>query len=196
MKTPLNFQVSEFDCGTVSAINVINYLFAREEIPAQLLRSIYRYTLDRISPTGKAGEGGTSTQAMTLLANWFNEYAAANQFPLHCQTYYRQEITPELLQKKIKKDRVALVRLYLQNQHYVLLTRMDANYVYLFDPYYLDETYADCDKQVTIIFDKLFAYNRQVALERFFSHGKKDFAMGPESQRELIICQRKAKAGN
>ena len=45
MKTPLCFQITEFDCGTTSALNAIKYLFHREEIPAALLQGIYAYTL-------------------------------------------------------------------------------------------------------------------------------------------------------
>ena len=40
MKTPLRFQVTEYDCGTVSLYNAISYLFDREEIPAKLLKTI------------------------------------------------------------------------------------------------------------------------------------------------------------
>ena len=46
MKSPLRYQITEFDCGTVSLINAISYLYDREEIPSKLIRSIYVYTLD------------------------------------------------------------------------------------------------------------------------------------------------------
>ena len=46
MKIPLRFQITEFDCGTVSLQNAISYLFEREDIPAELIRAISLYTLD------------------------------------------------------------------------------------------------------------------------------------------------------
>lgn len=38
MKTPLRYQITEFDCGSVSLINCIVFLFEREEIPAELIK--------------------------------------------------------------------------------------------------------------------------------------------------------------
>lgn len=46
MKVPLRFQVTEFDCGTVSLLNAFSYLFDREELPALLVKKINEYTLD------------------------------------------------------------------------------------------------------------------------------------------------------
>ena len=46
MKTPLRFQITEFDCGTVSLQNAFSYLFERKEIPAELIKAIHKYTLD------------------------------------------------------------------------------------------------------------------------------------------------------
>ena len=46
MKIPLRFQVTEFDCGTVSLLNAFSYLFDRDEIPAELVKAIHKYTLD------------------------------------------------------------------------------------------------------------------------------------------------------
>lgn len=189
MKTPLCFQITEFDCGTTSALNVITYLFHREEIPAALLQGIYHYTLDRLSPKGKPGEGGTSKQAMALLVNWLNDYSATNCFPLKCKYYQAEAVQEALLQNILRQGGVAIVRLYLlDTQHYVIITKkMDEEYC-LFDPYYLDEKYTN--PKAKIIFDQLFAYNRQVKSERLFSVGKSDFAMGRENQRELIACWR------
>ncbi len=46
MKTPLRFQVTEFDCGTISLLNAISYLFDWQDIPVQLVKAIHKYTLD------------------------------------------------------------------------------------------------------------------------------------------------------
>lgn len=46
MKVPLRYQNSEYDCGTTSFINALAYLYDRENIPVELLKAIYQYTLD------------------------------------------------------------------------------------------------------------------------------------------------------
>ena len=42
----VRFQITEYDCGTVSLHNAISYLFERETIPAELVKTISMYTLD------------------------------------------------------------------------------------------------------------------------------------------------------
>lgn len=36
MKSPLHYQVSEFDCGPTTVLNALSYLFQREDLPAEL----------------------------------------------------------------------------------------------------------------------------------------------------------------
>ena len=46
MKNYLNYQSSEYDCGSVSITNGIRYLFDREEISPDILKCIMLYTMD------------------------------------------------------------------------------------------------------------------------------------------------------
>ena len=39
MKIPLRYQMSEYDCGPISMLNAISYLFEREEIPPEVIRN-------------------------------------------------------------------------------------------------------------------------------------------------------------
>ena len=58
MKIPLRYQVSEFDCGTVSLLNAISYLFKSDEIPVELVRAIHLYTIDCYDSSGKKVTNG------------------------------------------------------------------------------------------------------------------------------------------
>ena len=55
MKVPLRFQITEFDCGTVSLLNAFSYLYEREQIPALLVKQIHKYTLDCYDENGYVG---------------------------------------------------------------------------------------------------------------------------------------------
>ena len=46
MKSPLRYQVTQYDCGPTTMTNAILYLFEREEIPPDLVRHIGLCTLD------------------------------------------------------------------------------------------------------------------------------------------------------
>ena len=73
MKTPLRHQITEFDCGSVSLINCIAYLFERHEIPAELVKEISTYTLDCYDKDGNLDliieEGATIGEIINEGAN-------------------------------------------------------------------------------------------------------------------------------
>ena len=52
MKTPLHYQMTEYDCGPITVMNAIIYLFEREQIPPDLIRNIMLYCLDGYGAEG------------------------------------------------------------------------------------------------------------------------------------------------
>lgn len=40
MNNPLRYQMTEYDCGPTSMLNAVSYLFPRDEIPPEIIRSI------------------------------------------------------------------------------------------------------------------------------------------------------------
>ena len=65
-------QITEHDCVPTSFINALIYLFERKEIPAEVVRRIYEYTLD------VPKSGGTTGYAIEFLANWLSSYRKDN----------------------------------------------------------------------------------------------------------------------
>ena len=78
MKTPLHYQISEYDCGPTSMLNAMSFLFSREELPPEILRNTMLYCLDCYGKEGHPGKSGTSCMAMMFLSNWL-----ASKKPLH-----------------------------------------------------------------------------------------------------------------
>ena len=52
MNNPLRYQMTEYDCGPTSMLNAVSYLFPREEIPPEIVRSIMIYCLDCFGTDG------------------------------------------------------------------------------------------------------------------------------------------------
>ena len=190
MKIPLRFQITEFDCGTVSLQNAFSYLFEREEIPAELVKSIHRYTLDCYDEQGNLGQGGTSREAINKLTHWITRYANSKNFKVRCERLEKDEITLEKMQECLKNNGCIFVRCWQTQEHYVIITKIDKRYAYIFDPYYLDKKEYDRDNQVKIILNKPFTHNRRVTLKRLFSNTKKDFALGEIERRECVLINR------
>ena len=125
MKTPLRFQVTEFDCGTISLLNAISYLFEREEIPAELIRAIHEYTLDCYDEKGNLGQGGTSVESVRLLTHWITYYANTHDFHIHCEHLQGEEVNAERMEDCLKKKGCVYVRCWQLCEHYVIVTKMD-----------------------------------------------------------------------
>ena len=191
MKVPLRFQVTEFDCGTVSLLNAFNYLFEREEIPALLVKSIHKYTLDCYDENGNLGNGGTSKEAIKKLTHWITNYANNNDFDVICKRLENDEVNCENMTKCLNNNGVIFARCFQTNEHYVIITKIKGNKAYIFDPYYFDKSYYDKDRQVKIILNKPFTHNRIVTLKRLFSETRKDFSLGPIDSRECVLINRK-----
>jgi len=110
MKIPLRFQVTEFDCGTVSLLNAFSFLFEREDIPAELVRAIHNYTLDCYDEYGNIGQGGTSREAIQLLTHWITSYAEKKELGVRCIRYDKEAVTLEKIRDCIKNKGVVLLR--------------------------------------------------------------------------------------
>lgn len=86
MKIPLRHQNTKYDWGTTSFINALAYLYDREDMPAELLKAVYKYTLDVESEDGIVGKGGTSRKHVELLARYFEKYTNENKkFKMSCK---------------------------------------------------------------------------------------------------------------
>lgn len=190
MKVPLRFQITEYDCGTTSLINALSYLYEREEIPVSLLKMIYKYTLDVKGMTGVIGEGGTSRRALNKLARFIGQYAKQNDFDVTFNILRKGKVTEEAIRQCLKDGGCILARCYQTIEHYVLITNMDDNYAYLFDPYYLPCKHHQ-DKQVRIVLNQDLSYNRIVKIKRLFSQSRDDFSLMEINKREVVLINKK-----
>lgn len=190
MKTPLKYQVTEYDCGTVSLLNVFSFLYDREDIPVELVRAIYSYTLDCPDDEGNVGAGGTSREAVNNFTNWVLQYADNKNFKIKCERLERDKVTLDKIRNCLDKNGCVFIRCWQECEHYALLTKIDKKHVYIFDPYYLDKKEYNNDKDVQMIFNKPFSYNRKVSLKRLSSETSDDFSLGKISNRECVLFNR------
>lgn len=191
MKVPLRFQITEYDCGTVSLLNAFSYLFDREELPALLVKQINKYTLDCYDENGNLGNGGTSKEAINGLTSWITKYANENNFNVLCDRLTSQNVNLENIKTCLNNNGVVLMRCYQTEEHYVIITKIKNKKVYIFDPYYFDKDYYDNDKDVKIVLNKPFTHNRIVSQKRVFSESQKDFSLGIMQNRECVLINRR-----
>lgn len=191
MKVPLRYQNTEYDCGTTSFVNALAYLYNREDIPVELLKQIYRLTLDIKGPEGVSGEGGTSRKHAELLADYFAEYANKNSnFDIKCKILRGENVNIKNMREALEAQGVIIARCWQDSEHYVLITKIDDYFAYIFDPYYLDKDYYANDEDVAIVTHEDFTHNRLVKIERLFDESRKDFSLLEGPNRSVILLSR------
>ena len=166
------------------------YLYKREEIPAELVKVVTKYSLDCYDKKGNIGQGGTSREAIEKICEWLTKHVKSNNYGLNCEHLLNKDVTIDKIKQCIDNDGCVLFRTYQTCEHYVLLTDYDDNSFYLWDPYYLDEKHYNNDKDVKIDFEHPFKYNRIVSIKRFLSVNKEDFSFNLDNKRECVLFNR------
>ena len=83
MKNPLNYQTSEYDCGPVSLLNGIRFLFDRETIYPDLVKFIMLYCMDCYNDCGELCKHLTSAAAMNYMSSLLNHFGFVIKFPIY-----------------------------------------------------------------------------------------------------------------
>lgn len=188
MAIPMNYQISEFDCGPVSLLNALNKLFDRKQIQPCVIKAIYTYTLDDCDAQRHPGQKGTSAAALRFVGEWLNNYGRQCNFPVKCVSLPPEEIRLEPgspLNIALSEGAVAVTRCILDVGHYVLLTGLDGEDALLWDPYHLEKTL----RKKGIIQTDAYPhdYNRRVAFDQMNRTGKGAYNLGPWEKRECLL---------
>ena len=192
-KTPLSYQITEYDCGQTTFLNALRYLYKRSEIEPQITKMIMQNTLDQTNSNGEIGKGGTSIYATEFLAKWLNDISNTSNMKMKVKIIRGTEVNTgnKDLLRCLKDNGVAIFRVWQSEEHYVLCTNIDDKYVYIFDPYYLNINYYNSDKECGIIKDRSFEFNRKISKSRLDEFSKRDFSFVDGKNREMILINRK-----
>lgn len=188
-KNPLHYQLTEYDCGPTAMLDAISYLFERDEIPPEIIRNTMLYCLDCYNMEGTPGKSGTSHMAMMFLSNWLNQFSRVGQLNISSSYISENQVqlgNGSLLDDILIRGGAAVVRLWLDEWHYVMLNGLKDGKVYMFDPYYSAGPYADYP-DVQVVLDHPFEYNRIVPVEMFNRTEFALYSLGPISEREAVL---------
>lgn len=191
MKIPLRYQMSEYDCGPTALLNAVSYLFPRQEVSPEIIRSVMLYTLDCYGMDGAPCKAGTSRMAMMYLANWLEGFSRATQFPLTCQYLAGRAVhigAHSHINDALVRGGVAVVRLFYEVEHYALLTGTSKEHIYLFDPYYLAEAEPEFVRAgIGVTCAHPHSYNRIVPFDCFNRETREIYALGAVENREAVV---------
>lgn len=188
MKNPLHYQLTDYDCGPTAILNAISFLFSREEIPPDILRYCYTYTLDCYNSKGEHGKNGTSKMAMIFLSNWLNQYGKTKNLPIECIALDGEDVRIDKNSRIIEALRqggTAVVRVNYDVGHYVTLTGIENESVRMFDPYYRKRPFAQ--NGIKMVTGKPCEYNRLVDFSVFNSDSRRHYSLEIAAKREAVL---------
>lgn len=189
MKNVLNYQTSEYDCGPTTLMNAIRFLFEREQIQPEIVKSIALYTLDAYNAEGEYGKSGTSRVAMMFLANWFNQFGKTKKFPIEATFLDTSHVNLSVtgrIQECLHQGGVVIVCCYLAgDRHYILLTGIKGEWVDVFDPY--DFPDFPHTEGVELIENEPYVRNRSIHYTLFDKVEPTMYALGEIDIREAVL---------
>ena len=188
MKNPLSYQATEYDCGPTTLTNAMSFLFNREEISPDIIKAITLYCLDGYNRKGEAGKSGTTAMAVMFLSNWFNQFGKIKKFPIYSEILKPEEVYMSRDSKIavcLQQGGAVVSRVMLGGWHYVLLTGIDEEFVYLFDPYYRKNPFKE--DGVEIMRDEPTKWNRKVRFDVMNKTGRTNYAFGQPDVRESML---------
>ena len=188
MKTPLRYQITEYDCGPTSLLNAVSFLFEREDIPPEIVRNIMLYSLDTYGADGVSGKSGTSHTAMMFLSHWLDGFGKTGRLSIRSDYLTGRDVNlkpDSRIVSAIRRGGTAVVRLDLDGWHYVLLTGLEGDAVLVFDPYDPSEPIQADD--VRVVREQEGCYNRVVLLARFETQELSPYGFGPFETREAVL---------
>jgi len=188
MKIPLQYQRSEYDCGPTALLNAVSFLFAREDIPPDLLKYVMMYSLDTFDSRGEACKEGTSQMAMMFLCNWLNRYAKIGKLPISgeflCGEQVKMHENSQIV-AALQQGGAVVLRLWYGCGHYVTLTGVSGDSVLLFDPYFRRQPFRH--EGITAIKNKPCTANRRVDFSVFRQAGRQPYALEALEKREAVL---------
>ncbi len=169
-------------------MNAMSFLFRREEIPPDIIKYIMLYCLDSYNVKGEFGKNGTSRMAMMFLSDWLNQFGKVKKFPILCEFLTGTEVfigQNSRIVAALQQGGTVVVRVRYGCWHYVLLTDVDENDVYLFDPYYRKKPFTQ--EGLQLITNMPYKANRRVAYSLINGAENTPYALGERDGREAII---------
>jgi predicted double-glycine peptidase len=123
-----------------------------------------------------------------FLSNWLNGVGQAGHLPVSSRHLSGEAVNlrqNSLLRDALRRGGAVVVLVDFDGGHYVLLTGIQDDQVYLFDPYYREIPFEGEDIQM--VTDHPMAYNR-VAPVRYFEREERGvYSMGPVEEREAVL---------
>ena len=191
MKSPLLYQLTEHTCGDTAIYNCISYLYDREEMPLEFLNIVASYSVGCYGEQGKPTNREFCDSFMFFASSWIDNYAKEKHIPLSSKYLSGDDVNLLTIRNCLLAGGCVDLKTYRKGTHFITITKMDEEYMYIFDPYYCSLNSYKPNSGIEVVLDKPFEYNRKIRIEKFIQEAKSDLTLGAKPEREAIFFYKK-----
>lgn len=152
------------DYGITSLYNALLYLLGPEEIEDAYLEDFMRFYIHK-----------RENRERKSIGKWF--YEKEKKEPVTAQWVEGKYVEETYIEKVLREKGCVIVPIY-KKKKYILVTKIDNQFIYAFDPY-KEETEE--------------AYNRKIDKNIFFHSLEKEGALGPVKERTCLSLTKRIK---
>lgn len=187
MKTPLIYQQTEYDCGEVAIKNALSCLYEREEMPLELVYILSSYSVACYGEDGELLDNSFSKNILFFVASWIRDYAKEKHISLSSKYLAKSEVNLLTIKKSILSGGVLVFKAIKRKPHFITITGIDDEFVYIFDPMYSENLNLS---NIVIVEDRPFKYNRKITISEFVKDKRNGLTLGVEANREALVLIR------
>lgn len=174
MKSPLRYQITEYDSGATAILNGISFICDREDINPNLVSAVYRYALDTANSNVKPQNDDYSSKAiMSFITKNIETYNAGAKVKLELRKMAVKDLTIDAIESCARLGGATIIPIYskLTATRFVTVTNAEDGKVMLFDPYFIsnESEVWDYEKDIINVTDKPFEYNRIITSDRLLA---------------------------
>lgn len=174
MKSPLRYQITEYDSGATAILNGISFICDREDINPNLVSAVYRYALDTANSNVKPQNDDYSSKAiMSFITKNIETYNAGAKVKLELRKMAVKDLTIDAIESCARLGGATIIPIYskLTATRFVTVTNTEDGKVMLFDPYFIsnESEVWDYEKDIINVTDKPFEYNRIITSDRLLA---------------------------
>lgn len=191
MKSPLMYQMTEDTCGGVAIFNCVSFLFDRDEMPLEFLNIMASYSVGCYDDDGELSNKDFYENILFFASSWLKDYAKEKHIHLKAVRLLGERVNLLRIRNCLLNGGCVDLKTTRRGKtHYVVITHMDDDYMYIFDPYFKPLNAYDGNENIEVILDKPFYYNRKVKIEHFIRETRAEYTLGNEETREAVLFYR------
>ena len=156
-------------------------------MPLEFLNILASYSVSCYDDDGNLANKEFCDNFMFFVSSWIADYAKEKHIPLSSRYLSGEDVNLLTIRKCLLVGGCVDLKTTRRGRHFVTITSMDDEYMYIFDPYFRpDESYRP-QTGIEVVLDRPFEYNRKVKIEKFIQEHKTELSLGEKSEREAIF---------